>query len=117
MWEDPENKDGGKFVLTIPKKDSRQGRCDEWWLYTVLSIVGETIDLNGNQVCGAVVSIRKSNDRVALWLKSSEKTTCVEIGERWKKALQLNRTSLTYQLHNDAKQSGHSFQNDVKFKV
>jgi translation initiation factor 4E len=117
MWEDPENKLGGKFVLTIPKKDSKAGRCDEWWLYTLLSIVGEALDINGNQVCGAVVSIRKSQDRIALWLKSSDQKVCVEIGERWKKALGLNKTHLTFQLHNDAATSGHSFKNEVKFKV
>lgn len=101
MWEDPENKRGGKFVLTIPKKDSKAGRCDEWWLYTVLSVIGETTDLKGNQVCGCVVSIRKSQDRIALWLKSSDKHTCIQIGERWKKALELNKTHLNFQLHND----------------
>jgi translation initiation factor 4E len=109
MWEDPENKHGGKFVLTIPKKDSKEGRCDEWWLYTVLAIVGETIDLNGNQVCGAVVSIRKSQDRIALWLRTSDKEKCIEVGERWKKALQLNKTHLKFQLHDD----GKNFRNDL----
>jgi translation initiation factor 4E len=117
MWEDPQNKLGGKFVLTIPKKDSKAGRCDEWWLYTLLSILGETLDINGDQVCGAVVSIRKSQDRIALWLKSSNQKVCVEIGERWKKALELNKTNLTFQLHNDAAASGHSFKNETKFKV
>jgi translation initiation factor 4E len=101
MWEDPANKKGGKFVLTIPKKDSRAGRCDEWWLYTVLALIGETIDLNGDQVCGAVVSIRKSQDRIALWLKSADQQVCSEIGARWKKALDMNKTVMKYQLHDD----------------
>mmetsp|Transcript_11899 Transcript_11899/g.18255 ORF Transcript_11899/g.18255 Transcript_11899/m.18255 type:complete len:205 (-) Transcript_11899:195-809(-) len=117
MWEDPANKKGGKFVLTIPKKDSKAGRCDEWWLYTVLAIVGETIDLNGDQVCGAVVSIRKTQDRIALWLKSSDKVLCSEIGARWKKALELQKTPLKYQLHDDAAASGSSFKNEVRFEV
>jgi translation initiation factor 4E len=103
MWEDPANKKGGKFVLTIPKKDSRAGRCDEWWLYTVLALIGETIDLNGDQVCGAVVSIRKSQDRIALWLKSADQQMCSEIGARWKKALDMNKTIMKYQLHDDGK--------------
>ena len=145
MWEDPENKNGGKFVLTIPKKDSQSGRCDEWWLYTVLSVIGETLDVGGNEVCGAVVSIRKSQDRIALWLKSSNKRVCVAIGERWKKALGMNKTQMRFQLHNDgaywdqnhcglhreapshpfcvvpfiraAAASGSSFRNEVKFSV
>jgi translation initiation factor 4E len=101
MWEDPSNKKGGKFVLTMPKKDSKSGRCDEWWLYTVLALIGESMDLNGNQICGAVVSIRPKQDRIALWLKSSDKQVCTEIGARWKKALDMNKTTLKYQLHDD----------------
>jgi translation initiation factor 4E len=117
MWEDPVNRNGGKFILTIPKKDSKSGRCDEWWLYTVLAVIGETLDLNGDEVCGAVVSIRKSQDRIALWLKSSDKERCIAIGERWKKALEMNKTSLKYQTHKDAAASGHSYKNEVKFEV
>lgn len=118
MWEDPENVNGGKFVLTIPKKDSKSGRCDEWWLFTVLAVIGETMDLSGDQVCGAVVSIRKSQDRIALWLKSVDKKTCIQIGERWKRALEVsNKTSIKYQVHKDAAASGSSFKNEIKFEV
>jgi translation initiation factor 4E len=99
MWEDPVNKDGGKFVLTLPKKDSKSGKIDEWWLFTVLSIIGETLDMDGNEVCGAVVSIRKSQDRIALWLKSSDKERCSTIGAKWKKCLEMNKTILKFQEH------------------
>lgn len=103
MWEDPANKEGGKFVLTIPKKDSKAGRCDEWWLYTVLAIIGETLDLDGNEICGAVVSIRAKQDRIALWLRSNDKTRCSHIGARWKKCLEMNRTILRFQEHKAGK--------------
>ena len=33
MWEDRANVNGGKFVLTIPKKESKGGRLDESWLF------------------------------------------------------------------------------------
>lgn len=102
MWEDPQNKDGGKFVLTMPKKDTREGRGDEWWLYTVLAVIGETMDVTGDEVCGCVVSIRKSQDRIALWLRSSDRKRCTEVGARWKKALEVsNKTGLKYQAHRD----------------
>eukprot|EP00594_Rhizosolenia_setigera_P015549 CAMPEP_0178959732 /NCGR_PEP_ID=MMETSP0789-20121207/12484_1 /TAXON_ID=3005 /ORGANISM="Rhizosolenia setigera, Strain CCMP 1694" /LENGTH=203 /DNA_ID=CAMNT_0020642827 /DNA_START=163 /DNA_END=774 /DNA_ORIENTATION=- len=119
MWEDPENLNGGKFVLTIPKKESKaKGRCDEWWLYTVLAVIGESMDLGGDQVCGAVVSIRKSQDRIALWLKSTDKEPCVKVGERWKTALEVSsKTVFKYQAHKDAAASGSSFKNEVKFEV
>mmetsp|Transcript_3540 Transcript_3540/g.4241 ORF Transcript_3540/g.4241 Transcript_3540/m.4241 type:complete len:200 (-) Transcript_3540:196-795(-) len=117
MWEDPSNRDGGKFVLTIPKKDSKAGRCDAWWLETVLGVIGETLDLGGDQVCGAVVSIRKAQDRIALWLKSGERIACCEVGSRWKKCLDMSKTPLRYQMHKDAAASGSSFKNEVKFEV
>lgn len=118
MWEDKGNVKGGKFVLTIPKKDSKEGKCDEWWLYTVLAVIGETMDKGGDELCGTVVSIRKSQDRVALWLKSCNPEPCMEIGERWKKALEVsNKTKLKYQSHKDAAASGRSFKNEVLFEV
>ena len=85
MWEDPENENGGKFVLTMPKADSKAGRCDEWWLYSVLAIIGETLDLNGNEVCGAVVSIRVKQDSIDLWIKTNDKERRYAVRARWKK--------------------------------
>lgn len=116
-WEDPANCDGGKFVLTMRKKGSTSEKCDEYWLFTVLAIIGETMDTTGDQINGAVVSIRKNQDRVALWLKSSEPQLCIEIGERWKKALTLENTTLQYQTHRDSATTGRSFRNEVHFKV
>ena len=131
MWEDPQNKDGGKFVLSIPRSYRSEGRTDEYWLYTVLAVIGETMDATGEEVCGCVVSIRKSQDRIALWLRSSDKKKCIEVsfmiiacclpcksvnvknnavfsahyfkvGARWKSALQVsNKTGLKYQAHQD----------------
>jgi translation initiation factor 4E len=116
-WEDKANVNGGKFVLTIPKKDSKNGKCDEWWLYTVLAVVGETMDVSGDEVNGAVVSIRKNQDRIALWLKGSERDVCVQIAERWKKALNLEKQTVRYQTHKDAAASGRSFRNEIVFEV
>jgi translation initiation factor 4E len=103
--------------LTIPKKDSKTGRCEEWWLYTVLAIIGETLDEDGNEVCGAVVSMRKNQDRIALWLKSSDKGRCSKIGARWKKCLEMKQTILKFQEHKAAAASGRSFRNDSTFEV
>jgi translation initiation factor 4E len=116
-WEDPANTEGGKFVHTILKKDSKLGRCDESWLFTVLAIIGETMDATGNQINGAVVSIRKQQDRIGLWLKNNDRDACVQIGERWKKVLKLEKATLRYQTHRDAAASGRSFRNEAQFEV
>jgi translation initiation factor 4E len=117
MWEDPVNTEGGKFVLTMPKKDSKSGKIDEWWLFTVLAIIGETLDMDGDEVCGAVVSIRKNQDRIALWLRSNDKDRCTKIGARWKKCLEMNKTILKFQEHKAAAASGRSFRNESTFEV
>mmetsp|Transcript_17313 Transcript_17313/g.22526 ORF Transcript_17313/g.22526 Transcript_17313/m.22526 type:complete len:196 (+) Transcript_17313:138-725(+) len=117
MWEDPLNAKGGKWVLTIPKKESRAGRLDEWWLHTILALIGETMDENGD-ACGCVVSLRKGQDRIALWLRCNKFDIAVKCGQRWKRALEVsNRTTLRYQSHQDAAASGSSFKNEVKFEV
>ena len=116
-WEDPANTEGGKFVHTIIKKDSKLGKCDEGWLFTVLAVIGETMDESGDQVNGAVVSIRKQQDRIGLWLKSNDRDICRQIGERWKKILKLEKTTLRYQTHRDAAASGRSFRNNAQFEV
>ncbi|KAL7559486.1 hypothetical protein ACA910_010302 [Epithemia clementina (nom. ined.)] len=144
-WEHPSNLEGGKFLLTLPKpkqqqQQQQQGnnsntsnnkgkgggkteaphivpKLDEYWLFTVLAILGETMDATGDQICGAVVSVRKNQDRIALWLKTGNKEICVRIGERWKKALDLEKTNLRYQTHKDAAATGRSFRIEVHFEV
>lgn len=117
-WEHPKNMEGGKFVLTLNKKDSKTGKLDEYWLYTVLAVLGETIDKTGDEVNGAVVSIRKSQDRIALWLKDSKPPEhCIMIAERWKKALEIEKIPVKFQAHKDAAKSGNSFRNEILIEV
>ena len=117
MWEDEKNKKGGKWVMTIPRQDRTKGKCDEWWLYTLLAIIGETLDESGRAVCGAVVSIRKNQDKIALWINTTEKEEAIKIGQRWKSALQINKTSIKFQSHTDAIKSDSSFNNKVFYEV
>ena len=99
-------KEGNSYLLFLRKID------------TVLAVIGETMDASGDEICGCVVSIRKGQDRIALWLKSCDRKACTEVGARWKKCLEVsNKTPLVYQAHNDAAASGNSFRNEVKFAV
>jgi translation initiation factor 4E len=85
---------------------------DEWWLYTALALVGETLDESGGEICGAVVSIRKAADRLALWVRSTDSAKVMEVGKRWKVALEVgDRTVVKFQCHDDALKSNSSFKN------
>ncbi|GKY94073.1 hypothetical protein MPSEU_000373800 [Mayamaea pseudoterrestris] len=116
-WEDASNIDGGKFVLTLPKKDNRSDKIDEYWLFTLLAIIGETMDETGSDINGAVVSLRKSQHRIALWTSGTDKEACIAIGERWKKVLRLDHGELSYQTHKAAAESGRSFYNAPLFEL
>ncbi len=112
MWEDPMNAQGGKWIITIPKQDRVKGKVDEWWLYTALAMIGETMDESGSMVRGAVVSLRKSQDRLALWIGTTDESIAMGIGRRWKAALEISeRTVLKFQSHADSTKNNSSFKN------
>lgn len=61
IWEDEANRRGGKWIVRIPK-----GIAGHYWETIVLSIIGEQFDV-GNEICGAVLSVRFSEDIIAIW--------------------------------------------------
>ncbi|KAI9907908.1 hypothetical protein PsorP6_003474 [Peronosclerospora sorghi] len=117
MWEDPINAKGGKWIFTNPR--SRKARLDECWLYVMLSLVGETLQ-DEDDICGAVVSVRKPQDRIAIWTATAnDESRQMAIGRSFRQALvELGKNEvLKYQSHADAAASGSSFQNEVLYEA
>ncbi|KAJ3107966.1 hypothetical protein HDU97_002546 [Phlyctochytrium planicorne] len=77
MWEDPFNAKGGKWVAQISKPKKKE--LDTYWLNTLLTIIGEGFE-DSIEVCGAVVSVRRHQDRISLWTKSRDPGPCQRIG-------------------------------------
>lgn len=104
-WEDPANERGGQWTLIVPHRERRE-RLDELWLWSMLAAIGEVLETEGEeeQVCGCVVSIRKSQDRITVWTKNAAMEGRVRaIGEKWKRLLDLPRTTtIAYQAHADS---------------
>jgi translation initiation factor 4E len=67
MWEDPQNHKGGKWILLL--KGNQKEKLNEYWETIVLSIIGEMLEPeeNADEICGAVMSKRKTGDRIAIW--------------------------------------------------
>ncbi|KAI9473492.1 MAG: eukaryotic translation initiation factor 4E-1 [Benjaminiella poitrasii] len=88
-WEDPVNANGGKFSIQFPR--NRTGEAiNDYWLNLILAMLGEQFKYE-DEICGAVVSVRKMFYRVALWIKSSERNETTEtIGRQLKEFLNLN---------------------------
>ncbi|WOL02465.1 eukaryotic translation initiation factor 4E-1 [Canna indica] len=96
-WEDPICANGGKWSITCAK-----GKSDQVWLYTLLAMIGEQFD-HDDEICGAVVSVRSRQDRIALWTKNAANEEAqISIGRQWKELLDYNDT-IGFIFHDDAK--------------
>ncbi|XP_008304349.1 eukaryotic translation initiation factor 4E type 2-like, partial [Stegastes partitus] len=52
MWEDESNRSGGKWIIRL-----RKGLASRFWENIILAMLGEQF-MVGEEICGAVVSIR-----------------------------------------------------------
>ncbi|XP_010910249.3 eukaryotic translation initiation factor 4E-1 [Elaeis guineensis] len=96
-WEDPICANGGKWTISCAR-----GKSDTLWLHTLLAMIGEQFDY-GDEICGAVVSVRGKQEKVALWTKNAANETAqLSIGRQWKEFLDCNDT-IGYIFHDDAK--------------
>jgi translation initiation factor 4E len=68
MWEDAANAQGGKWVLTMKNNPALLDRC---WAWLAMALVGEELE-EGDDICGAVVSLRSKVDRIQLWTRSKD---------------------------------------------
>ncbi|OKL64391.1 hypothetical protein UA08_00402 [Talaromyces atroroseus] len=57
VWEDEANKRGGKWIIRLKK-----GVADRYWEDLLLAIVGDQFAEAGDEVCGAVLSVRSGED-------------------------------------------------------
>jgi Zn ribbon nucleic-acid-binding protein len=108
----------------------------------VLICIGEGFE-DSDEICGAVVSVRRHADRLSLWTKSvNNDKVCVRIGyvekilvcfvtvsvrnkamlashrKEWKEALGLEANEIIgFQAHSDALQTNSSFSNKDMYSV
>ncbi|EJD05453.1 translation initiation factor eIF4e [Fomitiporia mediterranea MF3/22] len=88
MWEDPANAEGGKWVLTMKNNPALLDRC---WSWLAMAMIGEEFDDYGEDLCGAVVSLRSKVDRIQLWIRSKDDVERVNgIGRKLVKLLDVS---------------------------
>ncbi|CAN0005936.1 unnamed protein product [Pylaiella littoralis] len=96
-WEDPFNSRGGQLLIRLKK-----GLASRAWESLVLAIIGEQFDV-GNEICGAVVSVRYSEDVISVWNRSASNAESIEkIRESVKRLLHIpSFVQLEYRRHQD----------------
>merc|ERR1719204_2004480 len=97
-WEDDANKAGGRWVA---RREHKQ--VDDAWLNLLLLLIGDHVETE--VVTGAVVSVRKAGDKLALWIKEADELeTVVKVGRTVKERLGLRgHERLRFCLHREEK--------------
>ncbi|KAG6039881.1 hypothetical protein E4U41_001881 [Claviceps citrina] len=65
IWEDDVNRKGGKWVVRMKK-----GVADRYWEDLLLCLVGDQFGDAGEEVCGAVLSMRNGEDILSIWTRT-----------------------------------------------
>ncbi|KAK2593862.1 hypothetical protein QQS21_008439 [Conoideocrella luteorostrata] len=65
IWEDEVNHKGGKWVVRMKK-----GVADRYWEDLLLSLIGDQFGDAGEEVCGAVLSMRNGEDILSIWTRT-----------------------------------------------
>ncbi|XP_022697927.1 eukaryotic translation initiation factor 4E type 2-like isoform X1 [Varroa jacobsoni] len=108
MWEDPANRDGGKWIVRL-----RKGVASRVWENVLLAILGEQF-LVGDEICGAVMSVRyNQEDIISVWNRTaSDKGVRLKIMETLRRVANLPMThTLEYKAHNTSLLDNSSFRN------
>lgn len=101
MWEDENNRHGGKWVVVFPK--GRRDVVDEYWLHILLALIGEAFE-DTDEICGAVASLRKSQSKIAIWTRNANNEDAVRrVGQTIRQVLQLEeKCRIGYLVHEDS---------------
>ncbi|KAF8970337.1 translation initiation factor eIF 4e-like domain-containing protein [Flammula alnicola] len=109
MWEDPANAEGGKWVLTMKNNPALLDRC---WSWLAMALVGEELE-EGDEICGAVVSLRSKVDRIQVWTRSKDDVEKLNgIGKRLVKLLDVSEEDhigLEFQFNSDDRPPPNKF--------
>lgn len=99
MWEDDANKMGGRWLISLEKKQ-RSSDLDRFWLDVILLLIGESFE-NSDEICGAVVNLRPRLDKIGIWTADASKQHAnVEIGRKLKEQLGIHG-KIGFQVHRD----------------
>lgn len=79
MWEDPSNKNGGKWSIQFKKNINID--LDNIWLIIMLHSLGNIFcdDTNNynTEITGLIINIRKYQDKINIWLQNKNNTITI----------------------------------------
>lgn len=78
-WEDPANKNGGKWVVTMPIEDDLEEDCEAAWLNLMLHLISGQFPREQRDVInGIIFSIRDKHLRISCWCSVSKEIALLQ---------------------------------------
>ncbi|CUM65535.1 uncharacterized protein PRCAT00003181001 [Priceomyces carsonii] len=106
-WEDEKNSKGGRWQYSFSNKREVGAAINDLWLRGLLSVIGETIEDDEEEVNGIVLNIRKQAIRIGIWTKDCDEAKLRTVGERLKKVLRLaDDQKVDFMSHDDSNKKG-----------
>ncbi|KAF1997013.1 IF4E-domain-containing protein [Amniculicola lignicola CBS 123094] len=97
VWEDDENKRGGKWIMRLKK-----GVADRYWEELLMALIGDQFLEAADEVCGFVLSVRSGEDVFSIWTKNDGGRN-IKIRETVKRVLNLPEgTMITWRSHDES---------------
>ncbi|KAL5464998.1 hypothetical protein PMIN07_004229 [Paraphaeosphaeria minitans] len=97
VWEDDENKRGGKWIMRLKK-----GVADRYWEELLMAMTGGEFMEATEEVCGFVLSVRSGEDVFSIWTKNDGGRN-IKIRETVKRVLNLPEgTIVTWRSHDES---------------
>jgi len=122
-WEDPTNRAGGKWVITLPIEDDFEEEVADAWRNLLLYIIGGQFSFAQMEVInGVIYSIRDKHQRMSIWCRTNPNSSpesqklLISIGQFFKKIVKLpTKYKFSYQLHEKALK--HDLDNEAMLQV
>ncbi|KAI9341429.1 translation initiation factor eIF 4e-like domain-containing protein [Obelidium mucronatum] len=108
-WEDQPT--GGKWIVRLKK-----GLASRYWENLVLALIGEQFEV-GNEICGAVISMRHQEDILSVWNKTADSGRInLKIRDTLKRVLNLpSNCIMEYKAHQASITDQSSYRNTALF--
>ncbi|KAI2621568.1 translation initiation factor eIF4e [Xylaria nigripes] len=99
IWEDEENKHGGKWILRLKK-----GVADRYYEDLIMACVGDQFGEESDEICGIVLSMRNGEDVLSIWTRNTGQKV-LKIREAMRRILRCpNDTRIEWKSHDASMQ-------------
>lgn len=99
IWEDEENKHGGKWILRLKK-----GIADRYYEDLIMACIGDQFGDESDEICGIVLSMRNGEDVLSVWTRN-EGQKVLKIRETMRRVLGCpNDTRIEWKSHDTSMQ-------------